>query len=95
MLCIYSISNHNRKLGTVTLSYVDVMKVDYLRALVNWKGKTYRDYALKLCEECGRSIQPFEGVLLYVTKSELPRDYKLLFETLCLADYMGEVDYTK
>ena len=103
MLCCaftlqFTISNNKKNLGTVTLSYLDVMKVDSLRALVNWEGKSDRDYELQLGEECGRSIDPFNQVLLFIMKREeyvIPKDYKLLFETLCLANYMGEVDYHK
>ena len=97
LLCIYysCTSNHKRNLGTVTLYYADAMKVDYLRSLVNWECRTDGHYKLVLGKEC---TQPFQEVISYVMRREeyeLPGDYKLLFETLCPADYMGEVDFQK
>ena len=48
--------------------------------------------------EEGGSIEPFEEVVSFITHRDdykLPACYKLIFESLCLANFMAEVGYKK
>ena len=65
---------------------------------MNWECRTDGHYDLVLGEECGRTTQPLQEVVSYVTSEEeyeLPGDYKVVFETLCLAAYIGEVEFQR
>ena len=92
----FTVSNHIGQLGRVSLCYVDVMKIEYLSRLVRWCGHIKDEYDLNFGEVGGKSIVPFEKVVSFATHLDdykLPTGYKLIFECLCLANFMTELGY--
>ncbi len=84
-------------LGTVKAPMNVVMKIDYLRAMVQFHGNSDNSFNLLPGEEWGRTTAPLEEVIKYTTSPSIytpPVDDKLYFETVCLSQFLAYTEFT-
>ena len=74
-----------------------VLKVDYLRAVTEFKPSHDQCYTLKPAAEWGRSVAPLQEIVKFFQDKEgysPPNDYKLVFEAFCLGHFLTVFEFT-